>query len=209
MRRLAAILALAIAAIVVADLAAPAFIGLEPGSIWVEPQTAGLELLPFDSRWDDPECAEPTGSEDEPCARRYAFDAGGNLTVWFSVRNPGPVPINLLGVSDEWLEQYQDIAPLARPVAGLDGGDPRFGVPELVGVPFEPARLSPGAERLIGIEFVVTDDEAGACQHWMEGSAVQWDHLPLSWSLVGFEHQQQLPLEVPVAFMAPTEDACG
>lgn len=209
MRRLVAILVVAVAVIVVADLAAPAFARLEPGSAWAEPQTVGLDLQSFDPDWDDPGCAEPTGHEDEPCARRYAFGGGQTLTIWFSVRNAGPVPINLLGVPDAWIEQYQDSAPLARPVADLDGGDPRFGVPELVGVPYEPMRLSPGAERLIGVEFLVTDDVARACELRSAGGGIQWDQVPLAWSLIGFEHEHQRRLEAPVTFMAPTADDCG
>lgn len=211
MRRLVAVLALAVAAIVVVDLAAPAFIGLEPGSVGIEPQTADLELLPFDSDWDDPECMEPDWTDEEPCPRRYDFAAGATLTVWFAVRNAGSMPIRLLGVSNDWIDQFRDTIPLARPVAGVDGGDPhRPGtLAELVARPFDPVTLAPDDERLIGLEFVVTDDVAGACEHWQGGGGIEWGHVPLSWSLVVFEHDQELPLMTPVSFMAPTAEDCG
>lgn len=46
-------MALAVAVIVAVDLSAPAFLGLEAGSVDLEPHTAGLQLLAFDPEWDD------------------------------------------------------------------------------------------------------------------------------------------------------------
>lgn len=211
MRRIAAVLALAVAAILVVDFAAPAVIALEPGSVGIEPQTVDLELLAFDPEWDDPECEEPDGTDDAPCPRRYAFRAGATLTVWFSVVNTGPASINLLGVSDAWLEQFRDVLPFARPTVALDGGDPHVPgtLAEIVGKPFSPVTLPPNDERLIGVQFVVTDNLRHACEHSLGGAGIGWDSAPVAWSLLGFEHEQEMAFGSPVTFMAPIAEDCA
>ena len=211
MRALAGILAIAVASVLVLDLAAPSIVDLEHGSVGIEPQTVDLELLPFDPDVDDPDCADADRTDEAPCPRRYAFHAGATLTVWFSVRNGGPLPIRLLGVSDEWLGQFADVAPLARPTSDLDGGDPHAPgtLAEIVARPFAPVTLAPDDERLIGIEFAMTDDVERACQNWQAGTGIGWDAAPISWSLIGFQHLQELAFTAPISFIAPTEEDCS
>jgi hypothetical protein len=210
MGKVAGILAVGMVMVLALDLASPSVIRLEHGSVGIDPQTADPRLLPFDPLWDDPECEEPGDGEDEPCARRYAFDPGATLTVWISVRNAGPVPIRLLGVSDTWLATFADVDLLAEPTATVDGGDPHQAgtLAMLTAEPFRPLILGPGDERLIGVEFAFTTDLEHACRTWQQGGAVGWERVPVSWSGIVLEHEDEVAFADPVSFMAPTAEDC-
>ena len=190
------------AAVIVADASAASFMDLSHGSVELEPRSEGLPA--------GRPCPEPSDESEEPCPRRYAFRLGQSLVAWISVRNNGPLPVTLRGVSRDWLGQYEDFAPLAAPVAGLDGGDGfrSIGV-EFSGAPFELVVLDPGDERLVGVEFRTTDDRADACERWVEGSAVQWASVTIAWHWLYFGHETELAFVEPIDFMAPTERDCA
>lgn len=207
MRRILVVLAIGVVAAVavaIADLNAPGFIAIQHGSIGVEPQTEELELLPA-----DPDCEEPFFDSDEPCPRHYSFRPSTTLTAWISVRNEGPVPVTLDGVSQRWLDQFVESEPLGWPVAGLDGGDPIPELLELRGVPFEPVVLKPGDERMVGVEFRTADDTAHACERWVEGSGVGWEAVPMAWHWLFATHEEELAFAEPITFMAPTAADCS
>ena len=69
--------------------------------------------------------------------------------------------------------------------------------------------LGPGAERLIGLEFRTTGDVAFACQHWIEGSGVGWDAVPIAWHWLAFGHTGQISFDTGIEFMAPTAADCS
>jgi hypothetical protein len=155
MRPMVILLALGLAVVGVgalAELNSSPIISIGPGSFGFEPRTDTLTLL-------EPEAgcvADPsTAPTDEVCPRRYAFAPNANLTAWVSVRNDGPFSVTLYGVSRAWLEQDPETNLLAKPVAGLDGGDPlqAAGTEMLRGSPFEPVVLDPGDQRIVGVEF--------------------------------------------------------
>ena len=126
------------------------------------------------------------------------------------MRNNGPLPVTLRGVSRDWLGQYEDFAPLAAPVAGLDGGDgfQSIGV-DFSGTPIEPVVLDSGDERLVGVEFRTTDDRADACERWVDGSGVRWEAVTIAWHWLYFGHETELAFLVPIDFMAPTDRDCA
>jgi hypothetical protein len=193
--------AVAGAAVVAAGAAASRFVSIGPGSVDVEPWADAFERLA-----PEPGCGET--KQDEPCARRYRFRPDATLTAWVSIRNDGPVAVTLHGASGAWLATYADIAPLGKPVAGLDGGRFEHGLDELRPVPFEPVVLEPGDERLIGIEFVTTDAES-ACRDWVEGGGVVWPAATIAWSWLLAEHEQDVAFPDPIEFTAPTDADCA
>jgi hypothetical protein len=194
-----------VAAVVVADLGASSFIEIGHGSAGVVPQTDGLQLLPA-----GPDCEALLEDPEEPCPRRYAYRPGQSLVAWISVRNNGPVPVTVRGVSRAWLDQYVDIAPLGAPMAGLDGGDGFQSIgDEISGTAFEPVVLDPGDERLVGVEFRTTDDSEDACARWIDGAAVQWAAMPIAWHWLFIGHETELAFAEPIDFMAPTDRDCA
>lgn len=191
-------------AVVIVDLNAPNPITIGDGSVGIDPQTRELELLPA-----DPDCQELISEADEPCPRRYAFRPDTTLIAWISVRNDGPISLNLRGISQGWLDQYTDVKPLGKPIRALDGGDPQHGLEEVRGVPFEPMVLDSGDERIVGIEFRTTADKAYACEHYEDGGGVAWEFAPIAWRWLFAEHEEEFDFAEPIVFMAPTADDCA
>jgi hypothetical protein len=211
MRPIVIVLALGIAvlgAVALADLDAARIMRIGPGSYGIEPRTDTLTLF-------EPEAdcvADPsTAPKDEVCPRRYAFAPGATLTAWVSVRNEGPFAVTLHGVSRSWLDQYPETNLLGKPVVGLDGGDPSqaAGTEMLRGSPFEPVALDPGEERIVGVEFRTASNMAEACEHYSEGTAVEWAFVPIAWQWLFREHEQEMELAEPIAFAAPTASECS
>jgi hypothetical protein len=201
-------LVLVLGGVALADLSASRVINIGPGSFGFEPRTDTLILL-------EPEAgcvADPTTPPtDEVCPRRYAYAPDATLTAWVSVRNDGPFPVRLNGVSRAWLDQYPETNLLSKPVVGLDGGDPlqAAGLEVLRGTPFEPMALDPGAQRIVGVEFRTTNDLTYACEHWMDGSGVEWAFVPIAWQWLFTEHVQEIEFAEPITFMAPTASDCA
>jgi hypothetical protein len=203
MRLLAIGLAVAVAgalAAVVADLTVP-FATIGHGSVSRAPVAERLEVLP-----PQPPCGSQSAS---PCAARFAYAPNQKLTVWFSVRNESRVPLTLDGVPRRWFEQFPSEV-LMRPVAVLDGGDPTRGIPGPMGTtPFLAVLLAPLEERMVGVEFRTTADVPYACTHWMAGTGIGWDRIPVVWHWVATEHETQIDLARPVTLMAPSATDCS
>lgn len=183
----------------IADLTVP-FAQVGVGSYSASPSADGLQLAPADSN-----CRTPSAGA---CVGRFAYGPDRKLTAWFSVRNESPVAITLDGVPDAWFKQF---APefLVRPVVALDGGDPSLGMADLSGTPFRPVVLAPHAQRLVGVEFRTTGDVAYACTHWMRGTAVGWDWLPVAWHWAATTHEVKIVLQQPIEMAAPTAGNCA
>jgi len=184
----------------VADLTVP-FATIGHGSYSRAPVADGLEILPS-----QPLCGAPFAS---PCAARFAYAANQKLTVWFTVRNESRVPLTLDGVPRRWLEQFPS-GLLMRPVAVLDGGGPARGSPgAMEATPFRPLVLAPLEERMVGVEFRTTADVAYACTHWMTGTGIGWERIPVVWRWVATEHETQIDLARPITLMAPSATDCS
>jgi hypothetical protein len=198
-----AFVVVAFVAVASADLGAQAWTKVDSGSYGFQPVT-DLRLLPA-----QPDCESP-GSATYPCVRQFAFAPNATLTEWVSVRNDGPLGVALDGVRDDWLSRF-DGSMLSRPVAAMDGGDPALATAAgtLEGPAFSAIVLGPGAERLIGLEFRTTGDVAFACQHWIEGSGVGWDAVPIAWHWLAFGHTEQISFDTGIEFMAPTAADCS
>jgi hypothetical protein len=189
----------ALAAAVV-DLTVP-FATIGHGSYSRAPVADGLEVLPT-----QPPCGAPSAG---PCAARFAYAPNQTLTVWFSVRNESRVPLRLDGVPRRWLEQFPSEL-LMRPVAVLDGGDPVRGSPGTMdAIPFRAVVLAPLEERTVGVEFRTTADVAYACTHWMTGTGIGWERIPVVWHWVATEHESQINLAKPITLMAPSATDCS
>ena len=203
MRIVAVCLVLAVVgalAAAVADLTVP-FATIGHGSYSRAPVAEGLEVLP-----PQPPCGAPSAS---PCAARFAYDPNRKLTVWFSVRNESRVPLTLDGVPRRWFDQFPS-EPLIRPVAVLDGGDPvRGSSGAMDATHFQPLVLAPLEERMVGVEFRTTADVAYACTHWMVGTGIGWDRIPVVWHWVAREHETQINLAKPITLMAPSAADCS
>jgi hypothetical protein len=189
--------------VAIADMGAPGIVQIGPGSFGIDPQVEGLDVLPAEQG-----CEEPSPDAQDPCPRRYAYRPDGTVTAWVSVRNDGPLPVTLSGVSRRWLDQYPELNLLGRPVVGIDGGDPRTGGPTLPITPFQPVVLNADDERAVGLEFRTTNDVAQACANWEEGNGVQWDFVRIAWHWLFTEHEQELQFAEPITFMAPTASDC-
>ena len=203
MRILAVGLVLAVVgalAAAVADLTVP-FATIVHGSYSRAPVVEGLELLP-----PEPPCGAASAS---PCATRFAYAPNQKLTVWFSVRNEGRVPLTFDGVPRRWVEQFPSEL-LMRPVSVLDGGGPVRGSPGAIdATPFRPLVLAPTEERMVGVEFRTTADVAYACIHWMRGTGIGWGQVPVVWHWVATEHETQIDLAKPITLMAPSATDCS
>jgi hypothetical protein len=184
----------------IADVTLP-FATVGHGSVSRVPAADGLTVLPT-----EPTCGAPFGS---PCAARFAYAPNRKLTVWFSVRNESRVPLTLDGVPRRWFDQFPSAA-LMRPAAVLDGGDPVRGIPAPIeATPFRAVVLAPLQERMVGVEFRTTSDVAYACAHWMTGTGIGWDRIPVVWHWVAMEHETQINLAKPITLMAPSTTDCS
>jgi hypothetical protein len=193
------------AGVFVADVEAPSVTSLGAGSVAFEPQAAGLKL---DSPSDD--CPEqPAIQTDAVCSRRYTFAPDATLRTWVSVRNDGPLAVTLDGAKS-WIDRYAGSALLAEPVLVSDGGNP---IPEprrdVAATPFAPIVLSPGQQRLVGVEFRTTADLADACQRWSVGTGVVFESIPMEWHWLASTHTLDLAFSEPIEFLAPTEADCS
>lgn len=194
---LAAVVALAAA---VADLTVP-FATIGHGSLSRAPVADGLTVLPT-----QPPCGAPFGS---PCTARFAYAPNQKLTVWFSVRNESRVPLTINGVPRRWFDQFPSEL-LMRPVAVLDGGDLVRGSPRAMeATPFRPVALAPLEERMVGVEFRTTADLAYACTHWMTGTGIGWERIPVAWHWLAREHETEINLAKPITLMAPSTTDCS
>jgi len=193
------------AGVFVTDVSAPSVTSLGVGSVAFEPEAAGLKLDPPSDG-----CPQQAATQtDVACSRRYAFAPNATLQTWVSVRNGGPLAVTLTGATS-WLDRYAGSALLAEPVVVSDGGDsvpePRHDVPN---TPFAPIVLSPGEQRLVGVEFRTTGDLADACQRWSVGSGVVFESIPIEWHWLANTHTLDLAFSQPIEFMAPTEADCS
>jgi len=187
-------------AAVVADLTVP-FATIRHGSYARLPVADGLQVVPTETR-----CEAPSA---DPCATRFAYAPSRKLTIWFSVRNEGPVALTLDGVSQRWFEQFPSEL-LLRPVATLDGGDPSRGsLGVMHATPFKPVVLAPLEQRAVGVEFLTTADVTYACTHWMAGTGIGWERVPVVWHWVASEHETQIDLAKTVLLMAPSATDCS
>jgi hypothetical protein len=194
---LAAVIALAAA---IADLTVP-FATIGHGSVSRAPVADGLTVLPT-----QPPCGAPFGS---PCTARFAYAPNQKLTVWFSVRNESRLPLTLNGVPRRWFDQFPSEL-LMRPVAVLDGGDLVRGSPRAMeATPFRPVALAPLEERMVGVEFRTTADVAYACTHWMTGTGIGWERIPVAWHWLAREHETEINLAKPITLMAPSTTDCS
>lgn len=184
----------------VADLTVP-FATIGHGSYSRAPVAEGLKVLPT-----QPPCGAPTAT---PCPARFAYAPNGKLTVWFSVRNEGRVPLTLDGVPRGWIEQFSSQL-LMRPVAVLDGGDPLRDSPgSMEAAPFRPVVLAPRGQRTVGVEFQTTTDVAYACTHWMTETGIGWERIPIVWHWVAMQHETEINLANPITLMAPSTMDCS
>jgi hypothetical protein len=125
------------------------------------------------------------------------------------VRNEGRVPLTLDGVPRRWFEQFPSEL-LMRPIAVLDGGDPvRGSSGTMEATPFRPVVLAPLEEWTVGVEFRTTVDVAYACTHWMTGTGIGWERIPVVWHWVATEHETQINLTKPITLMAPSATDCA
>jgi hypothetical protein len=184
----------------IADVTVP-FAAIGHGSYSRAPVADGLTVLPT-----QPPCGAASGS---PCAARFAYAPNQKLTVWFAVRNESRVPLTLDGVPRRWFDQFPSEL-LTRPVAALDGGDPVRGIPKAIeATPFGAVVLAPLEERMVGVEFRTTADVAYACAHWMTGTGIGWDRIPVAWHWVAREHETEINLAKPITLMAPSATDCA
>jgi hypothetical protein len=190
----AGLLLLAVAA---ADATAPMWSDQTPGSYGFPLRTDLQAVEPFE------DCDE------EPCAEHFAFRPGGTVLVLTSVRNDGPLATTLEGVSQRWLAETSALL-LSRPTGGFDAGDPDLiaAGDDLLGST-EPVVLTPGQQRVVGLNFELTHDLAQACESHRGGGGIGWDDVRLSWRWLFVTHEETLPLTPPVVFQGPTEDQCA
>lgn len=199
MRTAAALLVLVIAAgLALADLGAPSWTAVVPGSFGRGPIT-DLERLPA-----EPDCDD--FSEDDNCWPHYVFARDVSIVAWASVRNDGPAPVVLDGVVADWFDR-PDLM-LFRPVRVIDGGDPV----DPAGwtpteTPWQPIGLSPAEQRMVGIEFRTSTDLSAMCRHYVDGGGVGFGYAPLQWRVALVTHIYELPL--PFFVMAPTSAQCA
>jgi hypothetical protein len=193
------------ATVLVTDVQAPSLTSVRIGSIAFEPETTGLRLDASPGN-----CADPasTGVE-SACPRRYAFSPNGTLRTWVSVRNDGPLAVTLLG-ANSWIDRFREPSLLAEPVAVADAGNP---IPEprreMQVVPFGPISLSPGQERLVGVEFRTTSNVQDACMGWSVGTGIVFESVPIEWHWLVNTHTQDIAFPEPIEFMAPTDADCA
>lgn len=197
---------LVVLGVTLVDMQAPSITTVDRGSASFEPEPTGLEALPPEDGCEDP----ATFDTDRPCARRFAFAPNATLMTWVSVRNDGPIPVTLDGVKQSWVDQFVGAAMLARPVVVTDGGDVfREAGRDDSGAPFQPIVLETGDQRVIGVEFRTTSDVRDACERWMVGSGVVFEHLPIEWHWLRSPHTQEIEFFRPVEFVAPTAADCS
>ena len=192
------------AGLFVTDVEAPSVTSLGAGSVAFEPETTSLKLDPPSA-----DCTEQDAVQtDAACSRRYAFAPNATLRTWVSVRNDGPLAVTLTGASS-WIDRYAESVLLAEPVRVSDAGNP---IPEPrhdgPAAPFAPIVLSPGEQRLVGVEFRTTSDLADACQRWAVGSGIVFESIPIEWHWLVNTHTVDLAFSEPIEFMAPTEADC-
>jgi hypothetical protein len=75
--------------------------------------------------------------------------------------------------------------------------------------PFRPVVLAPREQRTVGVEFRTTADVTYACTHWMVGTGIGWDQVPVVWRWVATEHETQIDFTKPVTLMAPSATDCS
>lgn len=184
----------------IADLTVP-FAMIGHGSYAGAPTADGLDRLPTATGCE--------ASSPNPCVTRFAYAPNRTLTVWFSVRNDGRVALTLDGVSRRWIEQFQSEL-LMRPVSVLDGGDPlRMSPGAMRANPLRPVVLAPLEQRLVGVQFLTTADVTYACTHWMAGTGIGWEQVPVVWRWLATEHETQIRLTKPLTLMAPSATDCS
>jgi len=143
---------------------------------------------------------------DGPCPRRHAFQADSELSVRITVRNDSPVTVTFDGVADRWLQDFAS-AGLARPIGTFDPGDPGVGLSDARETEFRPVTLQPGEEWSLGVILKMADRATG-CGSWDEGSAMILNTVRLAWHWLAVRHEQELRLEQPLEFVAPSDADC-
>ncbi|WP_212825905.1 hypothetical protein [Catellatospora sp. TT07R-123] len=127
---------------------------------------------------------------------RYPLVHGTSHRISVSMRNPGPLPVRVTGFGGDPHEWPQSMFPITSIEVNRDA------VGDLAsGQPFAPFTLAPQQAVLVHLTVRVEDvDVVDGC------SRTWWGTLPVRYTVLGVDREQQLALDPVIAFQTPGED---
>lgn len=127
---------------------------------------------------------------------RFPHHAGGTYEVYLSLRNPGAVPVRISAIGHENIATYT----IARMTMIVNGGAKAECCSPSDAEPFRPVEVAAGSELYLFLTLRVEDEEWPPClTKWFSA-------MPVRYSVLGVDRQQDVPLRAAISFHKPGPD---
>ncbi|QLQ37308.1 hypothetical protein [Micromonospora robiginosa] len=127
-------------------------------------------------------------TEEQRTEVRFAFNPGGQITFGASIRNPGPMPVTITGITANDGPADRQVFKTARLAVNQADEATVVMFDPAAATPFRPIKVGAGMELPVFVTITIPDVEMAP------GSGLFFDDLAVDYAVLGLPRHQQVPM---------------